>query len=73
MTLIEIINELLVIISQIQLKNDPQCEKIDNSSKQMFATGARNLSTADHMNASNLVLNRSQRKENRETSGNGRL
>lgn len=36
---------------------------IDNSSIKMLATGARNLCTPDYMDASNLELDKSQRKE----------
>lgn len=64
------INEPLVIIPQIKLTNGPHYEKktseslmIDNSSIKMLATGARNLGTPDYMDASNLELDKSQRKE----------
>lgn len=36
----------------------------NNSSEQMFATGALNLASSGHMNANNFVLDKRQKREN---------
>lgn len=40
-----------------------ECLMNDNSSKQMFISGARNLASSGHMNANNFVLDKRQRRE----------
>lgn len=40
-----------------------ECLMNDNSSKHMFASGARNLASSGHMNANNFVLDKRQRRE----------
>lgn len=40
------------------------CLMNNNSSEQMFATGALNLASSGHMNANNFVLDKRQKREN---------
>lgn len=48
-----------------------ECLMNDNSSKQIFATGARNLASSGHRNANDFVLDKRQRIEKRPDLFNG--
>lgn len=48
-----------------------ECLMNDNSSKQMFASGARNLASSGHTNANDFVLDKRQRREKEPDLFNG--